>query len=184
MYLFNIRSWNGHLKHFLSDMIYSSYYSLICFTETNLNNSTESHEILDELKDTHKNIRHGLVLCYNTRTLYIMEVIDFPSVLKVLPIVLEIEKETFIDYMLGPLGSIIDDFILLINELPRQHRVLVVSDFNLDQMLPEHLILWIPKLFLLCRYSTVITLFFFSKSDALYLCRLLLSTIQLSILDT
>ena len=96
MYLFNIRSWNGHLKHFLSDKIYSSYYSLVCFTETYLNSSTESHEILDELKDIHKNIRHGLALCYNMRTLYIIEVIDFPSVSEVLPIVLEIEKETFL----------------------------------------------------------------------------------------
>ena len=28
--------------------------------------------------------------------------------------------------------------ILLINELPTQHRMLIVGDFNLDQMLPEH----------------------------------------------
>ena len=36
------------------------------------------------------------------------------------------------------LDSFIDDFILLINELPTQHRMLIVGDFNLDQMLPEH----------------------------------------------
>ena len=29
-------------------------------------------------------------------------------------------------------------FILLINELPTQHRMLIVGNFNLDQMLPEH----------------------------------------------
>ena len=40
--------------------------------------------------------------------------------------------------MPGPLGSFIDDFIFLINELPTQHRMLIVGDFNLDQMLPEH----------------------------------------------
>ena len=40
--------------------------------------------------------------------------------------------------MPGPLGSLIDDFILLINELPRQHKMLIVGDFNLNQMLPEH----------------------------------------------
>ena len=32
MSLFNIRSWNGHLEHFLSDKIYLTYSSLFCFT--------------------------------------------------------------------------------------------------------------------------------------------------------
>ena len=39
--------------------------------------------------------------------------------------------------MPAPLGSFIDNFISLINELPREHRMLIVSDFNLDQMLRE-----------------------------------------------
>ena len=30
------------------------------------------------------------------------------------------------------------DFILLINELSAQHGMLIVGDFNHDQMLPEH----------------------------------------------
>ena len=32
----------------------------------------------------------------------------------------------------------INDFISLINELSTQRRMLIVGDFNLDQMLPEH----------------------------------------------
>ena len=40
--------------------------------------------------------------------------------------------------MYGHLGSFIDDFILLINELPAQHRMLIVDDFNRDQMLSKH----------------------------------------------
>ena len=36
MCLFNIRSWNVHLEHFLSDKIYLTYSSLFCFTETNI----------------------------------------------------------------------------------------------------------------------------------------------------
>ena len=40
--------------------------------------------------------------------------------------------------MPGTLGSFIDDFISLISELPTQLRMLVVRDFNLDQMLPDH----------------------------------------------
>ena len=38
----------------------------------------------------------------------------------------------------GPLDFFIDDFILSINELAAQHRILAVGDFNLDQMLPKH----------------------------------------------
>ena len=93
--------------------------------------------------------------------------------------------------------------ISLINELPTQHRMLVVGDFNLCQMLPEHvakldplfknlnlsqrlqysthihgeywiwyLILQILIPFFLCCHPSVITLLFFSKSDALYLYRI------------
>ena len=40
--------------------------------------------------------------------------------------------------MSGPLDSFIDDFILLINELPTQHTMLIVGDYNLDQMLSKH----------------------------------------------
>ena len=40
--------------------------------------------------------------------------------------------------MSGHLCSFIDDFILLISELPTQHRILIAGDFNLDQMLLEN----------------------------------------------
>ena len=59
MCLFNIRSWNVHLEHFLSDKIYSTYSSLFCFTETNINNSPAKHD----WKDIHKNTHYGLALC-------------------------------------------------------------------------------------------------------------------------
>ena len=128
-----IRLWNVHLEHFLSDKIYSTYSSLICFTETNMN------EILEDWKDINKNTQHGLALCYNVSK---HNWIEIPSVLEVLPIVLEIEMETtllaIVYCMPGPLGSFIDDFISLINEMPTQHRMLVVGDFNVDRMLLDH----------------------------------------------
>ena len=65
-----------------------------------------------------------------------MIVIDIPSVLELLPVVLEIKKETLllvIVYCIRcPLSTFSDEFILLINELPTQHRNLIVGDFNLD----------------------------------------------------
>ena len=100
------------------------------------------NDILDDWKDIHKNTQHGLALCYNVSKVNIIETIEIASVLEVLPVVLEIEKETILSIVVycmpGPLGSFIDDLILLINELPTQHRMLIVGDFNLDQMLPEH----------------------------------------------
>ena len=71
----------------------------------------------------------------------IFEVIEVRSVLEVLLIVLEIEKETLLVIMYpmpGPLGSSIDDFILLIHELPTQHRMLIIGDLlDVDHMLPK-----------------------------------------------
>ena len=50
-----------------------------------------------------------------------IEVIDIPIVFEVLPMVLEVEKKTLVlVYMSNYLDSFIDDFILLISELPRQ----------------------------------------------------------------
>ena len=71
-----------------------------------------------------------------------MILIDIPSVSVVLLVVLEMEKETLLLVIVycisGPLGTFIDDFVLLINELPIQHKILIVDDFNLDQMFPEN----------------------------------------------
>ena len=78
----------------------------------------------------------------NVSKVNITEVIEIPSVLGVLPIVLGIEKETIllvIMYLMpGPHGSFTDYFILVINKLPTQHRMLIVGDFNPNQMLYEH----------------------------------------------
>ena len=72
--------------------------------------------------ERHKNTDHGLALCYNVNKVNIVEVIEIPSALEVLPIVLEIEKETIllviVYCMPGPLGLFMGDFISLSNELP------------------------------------------------------------------
>ena len=72
----------------------------------------------------------------------ILEVIDSSIVLEVLPIVQEIEMENIllviVYRMPDLLDFFIDDFILFINEMATQHRILIAVDFNLDQMLPKH----------------------------------------------
>ena len=99
-----------------------------------------------------------------------------------------------------PLGFFISGFILLINELPIQHRILIVGDFNISQMLPEYIAkvdpvnmsnniqllfmgeYWVWCLILQisnfklqtsnCCRPKVVFLNFFSKSEALYLYRI------------
>ena len=44
------------------------------------------------IRKTSRNIQHGLALSYKVRKVSISGVIDLPSVLKVLPILLEIEE--------------------------------------------------------------------------------------------
>ena len=74
----------------------------------------------------------------------IIEVIDIPSGIEVLPIILDIGKETSllvkVYCALSSVGSFIDDFILLLIELPTQHKILIVGDFNVDQVLPGNVV--------------------------------------------
>ena len=75
-----------------------------------------------------------MALCYDMSKVNIIEVMEIPIVLEVLPIVLKKEKETILLLMIycipGLLGSFIDDFISLINELPTQHGMLIVGDLD------------------------------------------------------
>ena len=50
--------------------------------------------MLDDWKDIHKNTQHDLTQCYNVSKVNI-EVIEIPGILEVLPIAIELEKETF-----------------------------------------------------------------------------------------
>ena len=133
---------NAYIGHFLSGSIYQSCSRLFCFTGTNINGSPVKHidEVLDDLKDIHKNAQHGLVLCFKVSKVNIIEVIEIPSIIKILPIVLETNKESFlmITVYCAPAGSFIDNFILLTNELPIKPRILIMSNFNLDQMLADN----------------------------------------------
>ena len=87
-----------------------------------------------------------MALCYNVSKVDIIEVIEIPSVLEVLSVVLEIERETIllviVYHMPGPLGSFIEDFTSLISALPTQHRIVIVGDINLDQVLPRLILLF------------------------------------------
>ena len=52
------------------------------------------------------------------------------SIIEILPMAPELHKENV--WCIWSCGSFIDNFILLMNELPIQHRILIVNDFNFD----------------------------------------------------
>ena len=67
-----------------------------------------------------------------TTSLFGVIIIDIPRVLEIFPVVLEIEKEAlllgWVYQIPGPLGTFINGFILLINEMTAQHKIwLLVS---------------------------------------------------------
>ena len=97
-------------------------------------------EILNGWKGVHKNVQHGLTLWCKVRKMNTIEIIDIPSVLEKLSVVLEIEMETIslvvVYRMPGPLSSFIDDSISTISELSAQYRAQIDGYVNLDQMLP------------------------------------------------
>ena len=91
-----------------------------------------------------------------------------------------------------PLGFFISGFILLINELSIQHRILIIGDFNLGQMLPEYIakvdpvnmshniqLIFMGEYWVWCLILQIsnFKLHFFSKFEALYLYRISLQTI-------
>ena len=87
---------------------------------------------------------HGFSNCSFSLTTWLFRtiIIDVPRPLEVLQVVLEIAKETLllvkVYCILVPLGTLIDNIILLTKELPTQNRISIVGDFNLDHMLPEN----------------------------------------------
>ena len=94
-YMFNqykVMEWSLRTFSHWSDIL--KFSSLLCFTKKNVSDSTAKHidENLDE-KDIHKNTQHCLALSYNVSKLNIKVIDKIPSVLEVLPIVLEIETD-------------------------------------------------------------------------------------------
>ena len=77
-----------------------------------------------------------------------MVIIGNPSVLEALLVVLEIEKKSLllmiVYLMLSSLGTLIDDSILLISELPTHLRILIVCNFSLDLVLSENFAKVVP----------------------------------------
>jgi len=142
--LFNIRSWNLHIKHFLSDKVYFTESCVFCFTETHTHRAFQSIENYQEgWNDIHKATDHGLAICYDTTKVQIVQQFSTTDVLQLLPVVIKIEDEQILLVLVyrhpGPMHTFIQSLIHQLSILPTdKYRVMIVGDFNMDQMLSEN----------------------------------------------
>ena len=162
--LFNIRSWNAHINHFLSDSTYTELADILCFTETHVNGdcTNEISTYQDGWLDFHKPTEHGLAICYNTKTVKIIKQFDTLTNIEILPVLLQIKKDEFLIvlvYRTGPLKNFLQNLRVELDNLPTSKKTLIMGDFNIDQMLPENVIKLQPILqrFNLIQRSTYTT---------------------------
>ena len=149
MTLSNIRSWNAHIEHFINDSVFSECCDIMCFTETHTNNRsyTRIDEYLNGWKDVHNPLQHGLAVCYKEEGVQIIEEIQLQTVMEVLALLLDLNGGHILLVLLyrapGPAGTFVDDLIVLIetilNDIHPVDRILLIGDFNLDQMLDENI---------------------------------------------
>ena len=92
--LFNIRSWNLHIDHFLSGKLYTLHSCILCFTETghNITKRIDHHSGLERWKTVHKSTQHGLAISYDDEHVTCIEQLHTISNIESLPVIMEIDK--------------------------------------------------------------------------------------------
>ena len=153
----NIVKWTKHIGHFLSDKAHSEFSSVFCFTETNITN--EQYESiqhrLPQWDDIHDPSGHGLAICYNTSKVRIIKKnYNYIGVLEILPVLLEVNNQLIFLIVLyrrpGPIGNFVFTLINAIDSLTKENlqygkcRMIVIGDFNWDQMISENVLSLTP----------------------------------------
>ena len=93
--LFNIRSWNLHLPHFLSDLFLVSQSSVLLFTETKTGNCPSVKKISDYCvgwEEIHHPSEHGLAFCYNASKVTCVELLPTLGVIQCLNVMMTIDE--------------------------------------------------------------------------------------------
>ena len=145
--LLNIRSWNKHFEHFLSDSVHLKCCSIFCFTETHLDGQQKvdvSH-VSEEWKSVLKPTEHGLALCYNSESIELIEEFQMTNAIEIMACHLRSDLLLLSDFILVVIyrkPGTIGNFFSLLNEelrrLPTGYRTIIVGDFNYDQRLQEN----------------------------------------------
>ncbi|XP_066911966.1 uncharacterized protein [Clytia hemisphaerica] len=156
--LFNIRSWNMHIEHFLSQKIYTSRCCLLCFTETGRNTAkrVEDNPNLSTWKTLHKQTEHGLAITYDTNHVQIIQLLNTVSNIELLPSLIMVNGEYILLVLIyRPPASSIPLFIqslqIELDQIGQQidvatYSTVILGDFNLpvnrndlNELLPPHI---------------------------------------------
>ena len=151
--LLNIRSWNLHLQHFLSDTLFLTNCDLLLFTETKTNGRLfdRMNQYAAGWQDIHEPTLHGLAICYKKESVQVLQVFRFPTNLEVMAIRIKIVEEVVLLCLVYcPPGqqnnNFVTELISLLSDIWYGERVIIAGDFNLDQLLPENTDVLLPLL--------------------------------------
>lgn len=143
--LFNIRSWDLHLHHFLSDHFLAAYSSVLLFTETRTANcSSTVKEISDYCvgwKNIHHCSGHGLAICYDTSKVKDVERIPTWGTIECLAVAMTIDYQRVLFVLIyrpqsqSP-NTFSQSLIIELDHIQSQmandnYRTIVAGDFNL-----------------------------------------------------
>ena len=145
--LFNIRSWNLHLEHFLSDKFLISNSCVLLFTETKTGNRSSVKKINDYCQNWeamhHPSSEHGLAICYDTSKVNdVNKSLSTWGVLELLPVMMTIGEERVLIVLVyrppgqAPTTAFVQSLIIEFGHLRSQisegsYRTIVAGDFNL-----------------------------------------------------
>jgi hypothetical protein len=147
--LLNIRSWNCHIDHILNDPIYLINCSILCFTETKVQN-TNTIKSIDQLDsnwhDIHLPSEHGLTICYQKNKIQFICQLEIDPFIEALACKFKYEQTEFIIILLyRKPGTILNYYMQQISEqlrvLRHSHscRMILLGDFNIDQRLETNI---------------------------------------------
>ena len=142
----NIRSWNKHVSHFLSDPIHLSKCDIFCFSETHIDADGPANSIQDishEWSSVMEHTEHGLALCYKNTTIKFLKKLPTLGKVEMMACLLEIDCLPIIAIVVYRQASILaTTFLSNLKEemeaLPSGYRRILSGDFNMDQLLQRN----------------------------------------------
>ena len=140
--LLNIRSWNSHIHHMLKDPIYLNLCSILCFTETKVENEYNIKRINQfdsNWDDIHFSTDHGLTICFQKNRMKLLcELTTNPSI-EAVAIKFQYQQSEFILILIYRKPGAILNFVQQLTEQIRTFRqshscrIILLGDFNIDQ---------------------------------------------------
>ena len=97
--LLNIRSWNSHIHQILKDPIYLNLCSILCFTETKVENEYNIkiiHQFYSNWDDINFSTDHGLTICFQKNRMELLYVLKTNPSIEAVACNFQCQKSEFI----------------------------------------------------------------------------------------